>query len=36
MADATRFIGRMRVYEVVAHVIVDRGEADPETFSPGT
>lgn len=25
MEDATRFIGRMRVYEVVGHVIVDCG-----------
>lgn len=31
MEDATRFIGRMRVYEVLGHVIVDRGSLDLET-----
>lgn len=34
MEDATRFIGRMRIYEVVGHVIVDRGSVDLET--PGS
>jgi len=39
MEDAARVIGRMRVYEVVGHVIVDRGAVDLQTGDlqrPGT
>lgn len=34
MEDATQFIGRMRVYEIVGHVIVDRGDVDFDAIGP--